>query len=378
MTARVLRQMANEKSAGFLHALVRPLHSPVQSWLRYVVYRQRYFFRFTVIGFLSILLELVWINDLAPAAWPWASKVLIGFCFGLLFSFAMNVMFNFQVRRQYFLRTLAWFGVVSTVSFAANMAAVTWLKSALGEGYGLARLISAGILYIGFYAVHRRYTFDQARNFGLALYATEEEDVERAYQRVGPNCDHLHIDLIDSSMKEDAAPVNLNRIREARALWSRVPICLHVMSLHPARWVESAWDHVDWFLFHVQSTDDLMELIYACRSRHKKVGVVWQQGIPARDLFPYLPHVDYLMILGIPEPGRSGQKMSAEALAAGAVFESMRARYGYTLMFDGGVTVDNVANIPARYIVSASAVLASDHPQRAAFRLRTASLYEGT
>ncbi|MDQ2730499.1 MAG: GtrA family protein, partial [Armatimonadota bacterium] len=328
--------------------------SQVQSrqgaWLAYLVYRHRYFFGFVSIGFLSILLEIALIQKALPSGWPWSLRVLAGFACGLLFSFVGNTFFNFKVQRQYFFRTLLLFGTVSIISFAVNMAAVTLLRSVLGDDYAVSRIVTTGMFFLIFYGLHRRYTFDMARNFGLALYVSEAENVQHAFARVGPNCDHLHMDLIDTTMKADASPVNVERIDQARSLWPRLPVCLHVMSQTPARWVEATWDKVDWYLFHVQSDDDLMELIFECRRRKKKVGVVWQRGITARDLMPYLPHIDYLMILGIAVPGQSGQKMCEEALAAANTLADMRKRYGYNMIFDGGVTVDNVGSIPATYI----------------------------
>ena len=72
----------------------------------------------------------------------------------------------------------------------------------------------------------------------------------------------------------------------------------------------------------------------------------------------------------------SGQAMCPEALEVVQFFECMRKFYHYQVVFDGGVTVRNVADIPATYIVSSSAVLWADDPVHAALLLRTGAQYE--
>src|SRR5262249_42408137 len=151
--------------------------------------------------------------------------------------------------------------------------------------------------------------------------------------------------------------VRLDRLDEVRQLWSGYPVCLHVMSRRPRQWCERTWDRVDWYLLPCDGYDDLMELIFECRFREKKVSIVWHGEAPLGELLPYLPHVDFVMVLGIAQPGKSGQALSERGLAVAQTLERMRPLYHYDLMFDGGVKAHNVAQIPGRYIVSASGVL---------------------
>jgi ribulose-phosphate 3-epimerase len=164
----------------------------------------------------------------------------------------------------------------------------------------------------------------------------------------------------------------LENLDEVRQLWPRVPVALHVMSLVPRRWVEATWPLVDWYLLHLDAGDDVWELMFAARSRGKRVGVVWRPGNAFAPLLAFLPHVDFVMVLGIREPGRSGQSLCAEAVEVARALDRLRGRYRYEVMFDGGVRESNVHDIPARYIVAASAVLTADDPATAANHLRSA------
>lgn len=343
--------------------------------LSYLIYRYRYLACFTVIGFTSIVVELLLHRLVLRPLLPAAPALVISFLAGMVLSFALNAIVNFRVPRGYLLRSFAWFALISTLSFLLNMGVILAIGDLFAATPGALRLSSAGLLFGIGYALHRRYSFDQARNFGLAVYACEAEDVQSLYDKVGRNCDHVHIDLIDSTMTPKPSPVRLEKIDEARALWPDRPFAMHVMSRTPRVWVEKLWDKIDWFLFHIEAEDDLHELMFECRKRGKKVGVVWRPGMSLGALLSYLPHVDFAMVLGIREPGRSGQQMQPEAIEVVAALDEMRDRYDFQVMFDGGVKTTNVMNIPAKYVIAASAVIGAANPVYAAHVLRSAARF---
>jgi pentose-5-phosphate-3-epimerase/putative flippase GtrA len=344
--------------------------------LSYTIYRYRYLAAFTLIGMMSIVLEVELIRRAMPVDWPWQLRACLAFVLGMLFSFVLNATVNFRVPRPYLLQTFGRFVLVSTFSFALNMAAVYWLQRWIGEAYGAARLTSAGLLFLIAYALHRRYTFDRTRSFGIAVYASSSERVFRIFYRVGRNCNHLHVDLVDSTMNADAAPVDLQQIRRARRLWPATPLCLHVMSYYPRHWVQQTWDEVDWYLFHVNAHDDLARLILECRLRDKRVGVVWHTSAELGTLLPVLGHVDFVAVLGIAQPGQSGQPVLEEAIAMAAMLDRLRERYGFEVIFDGGVNAQTITRIRAKYVVAASAVLRAPSPIRSAHCLQSGAKYE--
>lgn len=341
----------------------------------FLIYRYRYLIAFTVIGFLSIVLEVLLVAAM-PAAWPLELRSGLGFAAGLLFSFVGNARLNFRVPRAHMLQAFARFTLVSVTSYLLNMLTVAEMQARFDVGYSALRLGSAGVLFVLAYTLHRRYTFSMARNFGIAVYAAANERVHRILLKIGRNCDHIHVDLVDETMNPRAAAVDFSKARTARRLWPGIPVGLHIMSRTPRKWLPEAWDLADWFLFHADSEDDLFDLFLQCRQRRKKVGVVWKTGQSPGDLLPYLPHVDFVMVLGIQQPGQSGQKLLPEAVEVAATFDAMRRRYGYEVMFDGGVNADTVSQIPAKYIVAASAVLKADDPIRISHTLRTGAWYE--
>lgn len=352
-----------------------PLRTRVQRWLSWAAWRYRYLAWFMVFGFLSIVLEAVLIVAVLPQTWPHEVASTLAFLAGMIFAFYTNARFNFRVSRPYFLRTFCLFAMVSTFSYVLNLAAAQYLKLVSWTNYPVSRFITAGCLFMIAYYLHRKITFRRtARNLGLAIYATKAETVREAYTRVGDQCDHVHFDLVDASFDPDAPPVDVGLIAQARRYWTWQPFCLHVMSKTPLRWIEQCWESVDWIVVHVDILDDVMEIIARCRQWHRRVGVVWHQRVTLAEMMPYLPHVDFVVVLSIEQPGRSGQAMTAEALRMAELFKDLAPRYGYDLVFDGGVTADNVGSIPAQFIVSCSHVLQAKNPIHAALALRSGGI----
>ena len=73
-------------------------------------------------------------------------------------------------------------------------------------------------------------------------------------------------------------------------------------------------------------------------------------------------------------------KIRVEVLAtdeqADDILDRLRARYGFQVMFDGGINTVTIARIRAKYVVAASAVLKAADPVRACHSLRTGGKYE--
>ena len=350
----------------------------IKEKLQFSVYRYRYFIMFTIIGFLSILLEIIIIFILSKLfnQWQDISRRTIGFIFGLLFSFALNATINFHVTRRELLRTIVIFSFVSGISFLLNTLLILLLKSFLDQHYGILRTISSGMLFGIAYYFHRQYTFSAAKNLGIAVFMTQSFNIKKAYHSIGYHCDHIHVDLIDETYNPKSDLPDIDQLIMIRKLWPNIPVCVHIMSETPLKWLNSVIDNSDWILFSLRSRDDLMKMMWHCRIKKKKVGIVWHQTDESFDLLPFLPHVDFVMTLGIKTPGVSGQTISDPAIEMTEKLDGLRSRYGFELMFDGGVTVENIWRIPAKYIISSSAVLGAENPALAAEIMMTGGVRE--
>ena len=342
----------------------------------YYTYRYRYLLAFSLFGLFSILVEITLVQFVLPSSLPLRIRAATAFLFGLTISFILNAKCNFRVPRKYLVSTFVRFSLVSSFSFLLNMATMRVIANDVDGNYALHRIIVAGGLFAGAYALHRKLTFRSARNFGIAVYATPSERVERIFAKVGRSFDHVHIDLVDASMNSQCGEVDLSKIATAKEYWPDVPLAMHIMSRTPSKWVQPTLDSIDWYLFHLDCDEDLFSLIADCQMRGKKTGVVWHISNRREMLFPFLPHVDFVMVLGIDRPGQSGQKLLPEAVEVSRWLDRIRPRYGFELMFDGSVNTETVEQIPATYLVAASAVLNAANPVKAICTLKTSGEYE--
>lgn len=343
----------------------------LRRFVRWWRWNHRHFTMFVLIGFTSIVLEVLLIRSVFPANWNDSVKSLLGFVASMMFALVMNARFNFRVSRKEFIRVFVLFVLVSVVSYTLNLIAAEYLQSLGWTHAHWTRFVTSGLLFSIGYILHRKYTFrNVVRNLGLAVYLVEQEDLQKAYARVGDHMDHIHLDLVDQTFDASAASVSLAKIREARRIWKWQPFALHIMSKTPLSWIEQCYSDVEWFAVHIDVDDDLMEVISRCREYNRLVGLVWHHHIQLSSLFPYLPHVDFILVLGIDKPGTSGQRVMQAAIEAAELFTRMTTRYNLEVMFDGGVTVDNVREISASYVVSSSTVLRADSPINTALVLR--------
>lgn len=341
----------------------------------FLFYRYRYLIGFAISGFLSVVFELALLSEVLPSGWSTTNRMGTAFSAGLVLSFALNALLNFNVPKRYLLSTFVRFALVSIASFALNIALVQMVQGKFSVSYEASRMMCSGGLFFVAYTVHRRLTFRLDRNFGIAVYASPIEQVRRVFLKVGRNCDHIHVDLVDETINANAG-VDLEKIRLAKRLWPSIPFALHLMTRRPDKWVEHTLEHIDWFLFSLGSDVPLDPLIARCQMADKKVGVVWHCSNPIEELYRYLPHVDFVMVLGIANPGQSGQKITPESLQVIHMLNRLRKKYHYDLMFDGSVNTKTVTEIPARYIVAASSVLKANQPAKVIYTLKTGGRHE--
>lgn len=349
--------------------------SALHSRLKFVAYRYRCLTMFIVIGSAAILAELAVFSTL-PTSLDLRLRAVGGFVVSLGVSFALNAWLNFRVPAQYLASTFARYTVVSVASFVLNLAVVDLLRDGLSLAYPASRLISSGCLFLLAYTAHRLWTFEEGRNFGIAVYLTRTESIASIRSRVGMLCDHIHADLVDTTMNPLAQEVCTERLAEIRRTWPGLPVAVHVMSRTPSVWMWDLLPHADWILFHLDIDEELLPLIAQCRRQKQKPGIVWHRNDSLESLMPWLPHVDFVMILGIETLGCSGQPLSDAAVDMAAILHRLRERYGFELMFDGSVNPTTIRRIPAKYIVAASAVLQSPDPIDAICCLKTGGRYD--
>lgn len=349
--------------------------SHVQVRLRFAVYRWRFFLAYVVIGVVSLLMEFA-VRRLWMASHPSETAgTMLGTMVSILVAYWLNVRFNFKVpvakrRMAFFL-----FVSISLLSLLLNL----WLRSHLAGlrmPYEQSRLLSSALLFSLAYALHRRFSFRNAKQVGLAVYANSTEDIRQIHSRVGMFPDFIHVDIVDDTFNPQCLLPSTHRLEVVRAYWPDKIIHGHVMSSNPRRWLEDLLRFSNLIILHVEGVADLRDLACEIRAAGKQVGFALRCETPLEDLRPVIDLASLVLLLTIPEPGRSGQGFQMFVLDKMQELNQWPARRSFEVCIDGGVNERNIHLLNIEKVVSGAAVLNHPDPPRQIMRLQTSSNYE--
>lgn len=350
--------------------------------INFLLYRYKYLIRYMVIGVGSIFFEVLLIglirkisNSFGYIMHPYII-ISIGFLGGVVFSFILNSRINFPVPKNRNLRTFRVFLIISTFSFLLNLILMKVVfERFIFMDYNIMRFVTAAIIFMISYTLHRRFTFIYIKEVGVAIYMKKYENIPSIKSKIGFYPDFIHIDLVDKSYNPSAEDVDLSKGAQITKEWPLTKKMMHIMSKHPSHWIKKVHLFSDFIIFHVETKEDVNELIKLCRSYHKKVGIsiFYQTNIDS--IIKYLNDIDLVQVLGVPRPGHSSQNLDQAALEKLNLLNNIKDKYKFEICFDGGVKLTNINKINAKYVVSASTILKADDAVKAIYDLKTSSRY---
>lgn len=343
-----------------------------QKYMEFFLYRHRYLFRYLVIGFISLLIESVFIEFLKNTFTNATILYISGFIIGMLFAFYFNIKMNFPVHKSENVRVFRYFVLISLFSFLINSAFIHLLFQKYP--YYIPRVIIAGCLSLLIYFLHRKITFRQIKDVGVAIYTSKNENISSIKSKIGFYPDFIHIDLVDDTYNSTEPPY-LDVIKDIYNEWTFISKMLHIMSKHPKDWIQKTHQYVEYIIFHSDIEDDICDVIHTIKKFNKKVGISIFHYTDIDDIEPYLSYIQVVQVLGIASPGRSGQSMELSALKKVDELKELQKKYSFEICFDGGVKLTNIHTINAKYIVSASTILSSVSPIKTIFDLKMDSRF---
>jgi len=184
---------------------------------------------------------------------------------------------------------------------------------------------------------------------------------------VAPAADFLHFDVMDGHFVPNLTfgPPVVNALRK----YVDLPFDIHLMIDRPAIYAPRfEVGPQDVITFHLESQDPPNDVIAIIRDLGCQVGISLRPSTPLSALKPYLPHVDWVLVMSV-EPGFGGQKFMPQALERIAKLKELLAGRKITIAVDGGINQDNVAQVVragADVIVAGSAVFGKEDPLAAA------------
>jgi len=354
--------------------MVSNIFNLLNKHVNFIVYRFRYLINFIIIGFLSILVEILIISLLNKIQIIFLIKVIIGFLTGLLFSFFLNSKLNFKVPKNRNIRTFFIFSIVSGFAFILNLLLIRFFSDIINIQYAYLRIFTAAVIFVISYTIHRKITFDFVKKVGLAVYLNKGEDVANAFSKVKYYSDFIHVDLVDKSFNPNAKEIDLSIINEINKTWILKKF-IHIMSKTPSKWIKKLINNIDVFTFHIDIEESIDELIQLCKRNNKKVGLVVMNEYDFKKLINYIHKIDFVQLMGIDSIGESGKEFQIESLKLLDKLNNLKKKYQFEIIFDGGVKTTNIHRINAKYIASSSGLLNSKDPRKAFMELKTSSRY---
>ena len=344
----------------------------------FLTYRYRFLLNYIFIGFGSIVLEIIVaksINYFFSLNILFAS--IFGFILGATFSFILNTKLNFQVPKDKNIRTFKVFFTISIISYSISFILFYIINKFYSYDYAVLRLIIAGIVFVVSYTLHRRYTFINIKYVGVALYLTDGGNFLEVWDKIENYPDFIHLDIVDETYnsKLKRQKIDFTYGKKIKSQWLGIPVMTHIMSKYPSKWINKVSEFSDIIIVHYEIDEDINQIFQSIKLSGKKVGISILFSTDIENILPYLSEVNTVQVLGIFQPGESGQHLEKAALAKLAELNSIKEQYKFNICFDGGVKRENIGSIEADYVVSASSILNADNPVNAIFDLKTSSRY---
>ena len=201
--------------------------------------------------------------------------------------------------------------------------------------------------------------------------------LDKDVEMVNDYADLFHLDIMDGTFVPNISygfPVV-----EAIAKKARKPLDVHLMIVHPEKYVERfAKAGAAYISFHYEAAlEDSEAIIGQIQSLGVKAGIVINPDCPVEKIFPYLPQVDFVLIMSV-FAGFGGQKFIPESLDRVRAVRAQLDRLGrkdVPIEIDGGVGPGNAAEIiraGAEILVAGSSVFKSENPKETIEALRNA------
>lgn len=343
--------------------------------LRLKAYRYRFLRVYIIIGVFSLILEMIVLRGIQYMGLPFWMAQMFGLATSIGFAFWLNVRFNFKVPSAKRNRALMYFSLISIVSalfnytFRHQIVALHW-------SYEQARVWGSAILFSFGYLLHRRYSFVDRKQVGVAVYANGVEDIRSIREKIGDFSDFIHVDLIDSSFGALDTAVRSYRLEAIRAYWPKRKIHVHLMTRHPLKWLPEVLPFADLIIVHAEIDDPMDQVLSQIHQSNRRAGLCLQMSTPCASARNWLGQFDVLVLLTIPIPGRSGQIFELAALEKIQEINKWTDRSRFSLCVDGGINESNIHLLNVELAVSGSSVLKSVDPARQIMRLQTSNNYE--
>lgn len=136
--------------------------------------------------------------------------------------------------------------------------------------------------------------------------------------------DYLHLDVMDGHFVPNLT-FGHGMVKCLRKDLGKEPFFdVHMMVANPLQWIEPMADAgCSQYTYHYESTIDQSQVIRKIKEAGMKVGLAIKPATEVDSIFPYVEHVDTVLIMTV-EPGFGGQKFMPNMMQK---VEALRTKY---------------------------------------------------
>ena len=204
----------------------------------------------------------------------------------------------------------------------------------------------------------------------LAADPTQLGDEVKRVEQAG--VDLIHIDVMDGHFVPNLTmgPFIVDKIKEI----TKVPLDIHLMIENPDKYVESFTQRTtknDILTFHIEATDDPLNVINLIKDRGIKAGVAINPDTHEKTVEKLLESIDILLVMAV-YPGFSGQAFKKNVCDKLKKLREM-APENLDIEVDGGIkleTIPDAASAGANVFAAATSIFAKDDYKEAIEELR--------
>lgn len=158
---------------------------------------------------------------------------------------------------------------------------------------------------------------------------------------------YIHVDVMDGVyVKNKTMP-----FREMRHIsdYTSKRLDVHLMVKNPLKYIpDYASLNTEYITIHKDIENDLLTCLKEIKSYYIKTGIALKEEDEIKDIIPYLPYIDLLLIMSV-TPGAGGQSFQDEAVSKMKEAQILKKEYSKDFSFivsvDGGINADTIAKV---------------------------------
>ena len=321
----------------------------------------KFFNVFVIIGFFSILLELIAYNFFLFLKIENNFSDFFALLIGICFAFYFNFFYNFEIHKSKIIKAFVFFFLISLFS---------WIFQKLFSNhfmfqnlsYEATRLLTSACFFLIGYFFHRRLSFSEFKKVGIAFYLDRKLNLKKIFSVIGNNSNFIHIDIVDKSFSKNKLKNDISVLSEIKKIWPNHEIQTHIMSKRPTIILKEVLKYSDVIFIHYEIDESLNKLRKKIEGQNVKFGVAITLNTPPNKILSILKKATNLLILTVDDPGFSGQKFNFKAFDYIDYFNKVKFRKNFRICIDGGVDKNIIKTLNVDDVVSNSAILSSNNP----------------